>query len=94
MRWPFEAWGAEAVLAGHDHDYERFQIGGIPYFVVGTAGAGLRPFTTPALPETKFRNADTYGAVLITANTAGITFDFWSRDGKKLDSLTVPKACR
>jgi hypothetical protein len=94
MRWPFEAWGAEAVLAGHEHDYERFQVGGIPYYVVGTAGAGLRPFTAAALPETKFRNADAYGAMLITATTTGITFDFIGRDGKKVDSLTVPKTCR
>jgi tartrate-resistant acid phosphatase type 5 len=94
MRWPFEAWGAEGVLAGHDHDYERFQVGGIPYFVVGTAGAGLRPFVASALPETKYRNADTYGAMLITATATGITFDFWSRDGQKLDSLSVPKTCR
>jgi hypothetical protein len=46
------------------------------------------------LPETKFRDADTYGAMLITASTSGITFEFWSQDGKKLDSHTVPKACR
>ena len=93
-RWPFEAWGAEAVLAGHDHNYERFQVGGIPYFVVGTAGAGLRPFEKPALSETKLRNADTYGAMLISANASAITFDFWSDDGRKLDTLTVPKTCR
>jgi len=29
----------------------------------------------------------------ITANTGGITFEFWSRDGKKLDSVNVPKSC-
>src|SRR4029450_10472255 len=23
MQWPFESWGATAVLNGHDHDYER-----------------------------------------------------------------------
>jgi hypothetical protein len=94
MRWSFEAWGAEAVLAGHDHHYERFQVGGIPYFVVGTGGAGRKPFDKPALPETKFRDADTYGAMLITASSTGITFEFWSQDGKKLDTLTVPKTCR
>ena len=32
------AWGADAVLAGHDHTYERLQIGEIPYFVNGLAG--------------------------------------------------------
>ncbi len=94
MQWPFEEWGAESVLAGHDHHYERLQVGGIPYFVVGTGGAGRKPFDKPALPETRFRDPDTYGAMLISASTSGITFEFWSRDGKKLDSLTVPKTCR
>ncbi len=23
LQWPFEAWGADAVIAGHDHTYER-----------------------------------------------------------------------
>ena len=38
MQWPFEAWGADAVLAGHDHTYERLLVGSIPYFVNGIGG--------------------------------------------------------
>ncbi|MBK7874648.1 MAG: metallophosphoesterase [Planctomycetes bacterium] len=30
LQWPFRAWGADAVLAGHDHDYERFVHDGFP----------------------------------------------------------------
>src|SRR5436190_8724764 len=26
MQWPFQQWGATAVISGHDHDYERFNI--------------------------------------------------------------------
>ncbi|MBK7191547.1 MAG: metallophosphoesterase [Myxococcales bacterium] len=44
MRWPFQAWGAHAVLAGHDHHYERFSIDGIPYFVNGLGGRSLTPW--------------------------------------------------
>ena len=44
LRWPFETWGAEAVLSGHDHSYERFQVGGIPYFVNGLGAAGIYKF--------------------------------------------------
>src|SRR5438874_6051403 len=33
MQWPFRAWGASAVLSGHDHVYERLNVGGLPYFV-------------------------------------------------------------
>ena len=94
MRWPFEAWGAEAVFAGHDHDYERFQVGGIPYFTNGLGAAGIYKFTKSALPETKVRYDAKHGAMLITATTTGITFEFWTYDGQKIDSITVPKTCR
>jgi hypothetical protein len=94
MRWPFEAWGAESVLAGHDHDYERFQVGGIPYFVNGMGAAGIRPFVKSPLAETKFRYDAQHGAMLITATTTGITFEYWTYDGKKIDTITVPKTCR
>jgi hypothetical protein len=94
LRWPFESWGADAVLSGHDHDYERFQVGGIPYFTNGLGAAGIYKFTKTPLPETKFRYDALHGAMLITATTTGITFEFWSYDGKKIDSITVPKTCR
>ena len=57
QQWDFATWGADVVLAGHDHIYERLFPGdGIPYFVVGTSGGDLRcgeagarvsPFQTP-----------------------------------------------
>ena len=93
MRWPFEAWGADAVLHGHDHDYERFQVGGIPYFTNGLGAAGIYKFTKSALPETKVRYDAKHGAMLINATTTGITFEFWTYDGQKIDSITVPKTC-
>jgi hypothetical protein len=93
MDWPFEAWGADAVMNGHDHDYERFQIGNIPYFVNGMGGAGKYEFGSAQPPESKFRVGTGHGAMLITATTTGITYEFWTHDGKKLDSLTVPKKC-
>jgi len=49
--------GAEIVIAGHDHLYERFApqmpdgradaLRGIRQFIVGTGGAGVRGFMTP-----------------------------------------------
>jgi hypothetical protein len=93
MAWPFELWGADAVLSGDDHDYERFQVGGIPYFVVGLGGAGIYHFTRDPLPETRFRYDEKHGAMLISATATGITFEFWSHDGQKIDSHSVPKAC-
>jgi len=51
-------------------------------------------FTKSALPETKVRYDAKHGAMLITATNTGITFEFWTYDGVKIDSLTVPKTCR
>jgi hypothetical protein len=93
MRWPFESWGAEGILAGHDHDYERFQVGAIPYFVNGLGGAGIYPFASDPLPETKFRYDAKHGAMLVTATATGVTYEFWSYDGVKVDSYTQAKAC-
>ena len=75
MRWPFEAWGADAVMAGHDHLYERFEAGNVPYFTVGLGGSSIYDFVT-ALPETRMQyNAD-YGALRVTADRTGMTFEF------------------
>ena len=93
MRWPFRAWGAEVVLSGHDHTYERFDIEGFPYIVNGLGGAERYPFEHAAGALSKFRYNSGYGAMLVVANTSGITYEFWTTDGVKADTLTVPKTC-
>jgi hypothetical protein len=93
MAWPFETWGADAIMSGHDHDYERYQIGNIPYFVNGMGGAGKYEFASPQPSTSKYRISAGSGAMLITATPTGITYEFWTVDGKKLDTLTVPKSC-
>jgi hypothetical protein len=90
MRWPFRVWGAEVVLAGHDHTYERFTVDGIPYFVSGLGGASKYPFPAPPLPQTQFRYDEEYGALLVNATKSAIIYDFVTADGVKRDTLTVP----
>jgi len=39
MRWPFQNWGASAVLSGHEHTFERiFREKTLPYVVNGLSG--------------------------------------------------------
>jgi acid phosphatase type 7 len=67
--------GADLVINGHDHDYERFgpqdpngtaEPGrGIREFVVGTGGATLRPFG-PTKPNSEVRDAGTYGVLVLS----------------------------
>jgi hypothetical protein len=93
MRWPFKQWGAEAVLSGHDHTYERLEVDGLPYMVVGLGGASRYEFASPPLPETKFRFNDAYGAMLVTATPSAITYEFYTTDGTKRDALSVAGHC-
>jgi tartrate-resistant acid phosphatase type 5 len=81
MQWPYQAWGATAVLAGHDHDYERIVISGFPYFVVGLGGQGLRHFRSTLVPGSQVQFDGTYGAMLVEATWSQITFTFISITG-------------
>jgi hypothetical protein len=85
-----DEYGADVVLAGHDHDYERFApqspagvatATGIREFVVGTGGAPLRVFAT-VQANSVIREAATHGVLRLTL-----------RDGS-YDWLFVPIAGR
>lgn len=94
MRWPFRAWGAEVVLAGHDHTYERFLVDGIPYFVNGLGGEATYEFAGEPMPETQFRYNEQHGAMRVTASRTDVTYEFFTIDGQKRDSFTARANCR
>ena len=70
--------GAEVVISGHDHDYERFApqtpsgspdaLGGIREFIVGTGGKGLLAFRNSS-PNSEVRNNRTLGVLLLRPRT-------------------------
>jgi len=92
MQWPFEAWGADAVMAGHDHLYERFEVGQIPYFTVGLGGASIyEPVTV--LPETRMQYSQQFGALRVTADPHGMTFEFVNVLGAVVDRASYAKEC-
>ena len=89
MRWPYKQWGADAVLAGHEHSYQRLRCvepgkdtGPLPYFVNGLGGApphALTGTTTSCNYEPwKIYNED-HGAMLVEARTDKILFRFITR---------------
>lgn len=88
MDWPFKEWGANAVLSGHDHTYERLLIDGLPYFVDGLGGAGIYYFLFPARGS-KARYNDANGAMLVTATAERITFQFFNIQGDLIDSYDL-----
>jgi tartrate-resistant acid phosphatase type 5 len=88
LQWPFEAWGATAVFAGHDHIYERISVGGFPYFVCGASGANLYPIGTPIAGSQVAFNAD-FGAMLVSATELRATVRFVTRTGVVVDTFTI-----
>jgi hypothetical protein len=92
MQWPFHAWGADAVLNGHDHMYERIVIGGSPYFVNGLGGASIYDFGTP-VPGSLVRYNKTFGALLVIATRTAITYRFIAIDGTVADTFTQTGGC-
>jgi len=86
----FEA-GADVVLNGHDHDYERFApqtpdatsdpTRGIREFVVGTGGKGHRPFRA-SRPNSEVRDAKAFGALLLTLRPGGYDWRFAAVPGQ------------
>src|SRR4029077_19874754 len=83
--------GAEIVVVGHDHDYERFTpqsptgiadtAHGIREFVVGTGGGGLFQVFAPA-PNSEVLQNSTMGVLKLTLRTSGYTWQFVPIAGK------------
>jgi len=90
MRWPFQEWGADAVLAGHDHTYERLSIDGLPYFVNGLGGGAIYAFLDK-LDGSQVRYNDDYGAMLVTASEQNMVFEFFNRSGELIDQFELQK---
>jgi hypothetical protein len=88
MRWPFQAWGASAVLSGHEHTYERLLVDGIPYIVDGVGGASRYDFG-PALPQSQARYNGAFGALLVEATPGQMTFQFINVNREVIDSYTL-----
>jgi acid phosphatase type 7 len=77
--------GAEIVVSGDRHHYERFApqtpagtasaVYGIRQFVVGTGGAALVGFST-TMKNSQVRNSTTYGVLRLTLRASSYDFAF------------------
>ena len=83
-------YGAELVLNGHEHVYERFApqtpsaaadpANGIREFVVGTGGRSFYSFGTPKA-NSEVRNNDTYGVLKLTLGAGSYGWEFKAAAG-------------
>ena len=82
--------GAELVVNGHEHHYERFWLmnatgtynpNGMREIVVGTGGANLYGFGT-AHPSSAVRNSSTHGVLQLTLSATSYSWKFVPVAGK------------
>jgi hypothetical protein len=83
--------GADVIINGHVHNYERFApmnpngtldpSNGIRQFVVGTGGASHAGFTT-ILPTSEARDAITYGILKLKLHATSYDWQFIPEAGK------------
>jgi len=91
--------GADVVVNGHDHDYERFKSQtpagevdvekGIREFVVGTGGTPLGAFG-PSEPNSEIRVSVTQGVLKLTLRPQGYDWQFIPTTGSFSDSGSAP----
>src|SRR5439155_5303747 len=78
--------GADVVLNGHDHDYERFApqnpsgradpARGVREFVVGTGGRSLRTFGATRAANSEVRDHSSFGVLTLRLRPDGYDWRF------------------
>jgi hypothetical protein len=94
---PLYAAGADVIVNGHDHDYERFapqdpkgtadDTRGIREFVVGTGGTALRGFKG-TVANSEVRVSTLYGVIAFTLHADSYDWQFIAADNPFRDSGT------
>ena len=80
------------VLAGHDHNYERLLVEGLPYIVNGLGGRSRYELNPVHVPQSQFTfNAD-YGAMLLTATADSLLLQFFTRRQVLVDSYVLHRS--
>lgn len=88
LRWPFRQWGADLVLSGHEHNYERLVEDGLTYVVDGSGGKDLYDLGD-ALPGSQVRVDDAFGALVLMATPTALTGVFRTDGGQVRDRWTI-----
>lgn len=69
--------GADVVLNGHEHFYERYEpIDGVREFIVGTGGKSHYAMTDKPRAHSEVRNTDAYGILSLNLRPGGYDWRF------------------
>ena len=94
--------GADLVIVGHDHNYERFApqtpsgaldtVNGIRQFVVGTGGRDLQSLRRQRKPNSEIGQDDTYGVLMLRLHPTSFDWEFVPEAGRTFRD-TGTQAC-
>ncbi|MEK7447741.1 MAG: metallophosphoesterase [Patescibacteria group bacterium] len=79
--------GVRAVFSGHDHDYERSEVNGISYFVVGGGGAPIYPQVRKSDVSKKF--LPVYHYSIIERKKDELNVRVYDTEDKLIDETTI-----
>lgn len=91
-QWPFKLWGADLLLTGHIHAYERLLENGLPIITCGLGGE--EPLVTLGAPiaGSLFQHDTTHGAVRMVAGCDRLVCEFYPvGTTTPIDTLTLTK---
>jgi hypothetical protein len=88
LRWPYAAWGADLVLAGHDHHYERLEVESIVYVVNGLGGNRPYPIGN-RLPGSVAAYRERHGAQFVEASKSVLVSRFVNTGRETIDEFSL-----
>jgi predicted phosphodiesterase len=89
-QWNYAELGADLVLSGHDHTYERIARRGGMYAIAGTGGAKLYDCGKPVYGSLICDDKH-YGALFLYVNSFQLRGVFRTSSGETLDTFTISK---
>jgi len=100
MQWPYGEWGADAVLTGHEHFYERVEVKANPkpvYITCGSSGnTHLYGCNVHTLDSTKYKvtcDDQHFGAMKVRATAHMVIFEYYiaTDADRPLDTYIIRK---
>jgi len=88
-QWDFASMGVDLVLSGHDHVYERIELGGVTYVVNGAGGKTLYACGDRVSGSVTCFD-EQYGALFLTSRSDGLFAQFVAVDGTVVDEFSLP----
>ena len=93
MQWPFDEWGVDVVITGHNHIYERVERDDVTYVVAGTGGGAYRECGNP-IPGSQVcypqpAESPEYGAMLVDVDDTDAIFQYVTHEGDIIDEFVI-----